>query len=948
MPDFINPIIDPGSELADVLDAILRDLSQVVEYEHVRILLLPAVLDVRGGSSEAAEDNQLITVRDLGSLSPLLASLDPIPLDRYPLNRLLMTMQKPIVISDTKYSDLWVRGSKDTLAVNGIRAWIGSPLVVKGESIGVLTLHSSLPQKYTERDGIVVFAFASQAAEAIDKVRLLDQAQSRLHAMMALYDASLDVIGQSQDPDRLLRTLVRRAVDLLQAEAGVIYLLEPDRATLRVAISHGFTDEYMGATLTIGQGLGGRVFESGQPLIVDDYQRWPGRADRFGSDLRFSAIMGVPLRWKDDVLGVLEICANSDVRRFGSQDRWLAELFANQVAIAMSNARLVEQSRRRLGDLVALRDISLQMTSTLDLNQVLDAICAHVLTLTGAEDTHIYLWDEVRAAFAYSVALWQSGERKPAVTQPRRDGLTDRVRRSGQAIVIDDAPRHELYSSPDARNWGLQSIAGFPLKRAGRVLGVFTVAFIQPHHFGEDELRVLNLLADQAAIVIENARLYEAMQYQLKLQSSLYQVITLLRSTLNVGEILTAVEAILCDLFQPQTVAIGLIDHARGHLTFPALIGGAGPTLDRPLNELPKPLVQAALAGEVLVLESLHDYPDIQQLYDLPADRSLLIVPVVGQRQTQGLITLVTHERPLYTAEQLEMIKALANQTAIAMDNALAYYDLQSALAEREKTQQALIRSESLAAVGQLVAGVAHELNNPLASVSSLVQSALETIGLPYSPSSESTASLPVIRADKIKPLSIPHMIELTEDLAFSLKELHRAKGIVSSLLDLSRQSSSYTEEISLTIVCQDALRILQNKLKSLPLEISEKYADDLPTVRGNFANLGQVALNIIENAAEAFEKKPGRIQVGTRFDAARERACFYISDNGPGIPADVLANIFHPFYTTKRVGVGTGLGLYISYEIIKKHGGEIVVETEVDKGTTFRVELPVDSALVE
>ncbi len=247
------------------------------------------------------------------------------------------------------------------------------------------------------------------------------------------------------------------------------------------------------------------------------------------------------------------------------------------------------------------------MTSTLDLHQVLDAICAHVLSLTDAEDTHIYLWDETRDIFSYSVALWQSGARKPAVTQPRRDGLTDRVRRGGAAILIDDAPHHELYSSPEALNWGIQSIAGFPLKRAGRVLGVFTVAFIQPHHFGEDELRVLNLLADQAAIVIENARLYEATQYQLKLQSSLYHVITLLRSTLNVDEILNAVAAILRDLFQPQALAIGLIDHARGHLSFPALDDDAEPLLERPLNELPKPLVQAALAGEVLVLESLQD-----------------------------------------------------------------------------------------------------------------------------------------------------------------------------------------------------------------------------------------------------------------------------------------------------------------------------------------------------
>jgi signal transduction histidine kinase len=120
-----------------------------------------------------------------------------------------------------------------------------------------------------------------------------------------------------------------------------------------------------------------------------------------------------------------------------------------------------------------------------------------------------------------------------------------------------------------------------------------------------------------------------------------------------------------------------------------------------------------------------------------------------------------------------------------------------------------------------------------------------------------------------------------------------------------------------------------------------ETYTDDLPRVRGNFANLGQVALNMIQNAVDAFEGKPGLIEIGTAFDQARGVVWFYVKDNGPGIPAHVLSNIFHPFYTTKGVGVGTGLGLYISYEIVKKHGGEVIVETGPDQGTQFRVELP-------
>ncbi|HSD84096.1 MAG TPA: GAF domain-containing protein [Anaerolineae bacterium] len=771
-----TPVIDPRSELADVLDAILRDLGQVVHYDQVRILLLPSVLDFQKGASVEEEEEEatlLITVRESGATGTLQGSLEPSPLGRYPLNRLLMTSQKPIVISDTRKNELWVAAPAHTWE---IRSWIGAPLVVKGESIGVLAVHSLVADAYNERDGIIVFAFASQAAEAIDKVRLLDQAQNRLHAMMALYEASLDVLGHSPEPDRLLHTLVRRAVDLLRAEAGGIYLVDPDRTSLRLAITHGFVDAYRGVGIKIGEGLIGHVFQSSQPQIVNDYQRWPHKTAPFSEDPRFSAILGVPLRWESGLLGVLEICANTLVRKFSVEDRWLAELFANQVSMAMSNARLIEQSRRRLAELSALRDVSLQMTSTLELDRVLDAICANVMSLTAAEDTHIYLYDAEADAFTKSVALWRSGLRKPTASQLPHAGLIDRVRRSGRPIVIDNALKHELYATPEAAQWGIKSIAGFPLKRAGAVLGAFTVSYLVVHRFGEDELRVLTLLA---------------------------------------------------------------------------------------------------------------------------------------------------------------------NQASIAIDNALSYQKLQAALLEREHTQQALIQSESLAAVGQLVAGVAHELNNPLASVSSLIQSALETMGLPYQPITDSAATLPIIRPDAVAPLKTTDVVEVADDLAFSLKELRRAKGIVSSLLDLSRQSQSYTEEVSLTVVCQDALRILHNRIKLLPIEIVEHYQEDLPLVRGNFANLGQVALNMIQNAVDAFEQKPGCIEIGTGDDAARGIVWFYVKDNGPGIPDQVLPSIFHPFYTTKGVGIGTGLGLYISYEIVKKHGGEIIVETAPGQGTLFRVELP-------
>src|SRR5512136_31350 len=257
-PHLATPIIDPRSELADVLDSILRDLGQVVHYDQVRILLLPSVLDMQKDASAAMEEEAtlLITVRASGTPGTLQGSLDPAPLGRYPLNRHLMTSQKSIVIPDTRVNELWVTSPEQT---QEIRSWIGAPLVVKGESIGVLAAHSLLPNAYDERDSIIVFAFASQAAEAIDKVRLLDQAQNRLHAMLALYEASLDVLGHSPEPDRLLFTLVRRAVDLLRADAGGIFLADPDRVSLRLAITHGFVDAYRGVGVAIGEGVVGHV-----------------------------------------------------------------------------------------------------------------------------------------------------------------------------------------------------------------------------------------------------------------------------------------------------------------------------------------------------------------------------------------------------------------------------------------------------------------------------------------------------------------------------------------------------------------------------------------------------------------------------------------------------------------------------------------------------------------
>ncbi len=327
---------------------------------------------------------------------------------------------------------------------------------------------------------------------------------------------------------------------------------------------------------------------------------------------------------------------------------------------------------------------------------------------------------------------------------------------------------------------------------------------------------------------------------------------------------------------------------------------------------------------------------------DLNRWRAEIVFPMHFEERLNGLLILgEKRSGAAYSREDIDLMETLCAQSALAIENAAAYQalktlnrnleqkvadrtrELESALIEKERTQEQLIRSESLAALGQLVAGVAHELNNPLASVTSLLQSTREDLRLwdPQQPPDEAWI----------------------EDLDFADKELRRAKSIVGSLLGLARQTQTYTEEFDFNAVVQDALRVLHNQFKHTGIRIEQDLAAPLPTILGNFANLGQVVVNIIKNALQAVADHPdGRISIRSRYDPDCRQILFMCRDNGCGIAEAIRKDVFKPFYTTKPVGQGTGLGLYISHEIARKHGGSIDLHAAQPHGTILTVRLPV------
>jgi two-component system NtrC family sensor kinase len=335
--------------------------------------------------------------------------------------------------------------------------------------------------------------------------------------------------------------------------------------------------------------------------------------------------------------------------------------------------------------------------------------------------------------------------------------------------------------------------------------------------------------------------------------------------------------------------------------------------------------------------------PEIRDvLKDMDGLGAEIIFPMIFEENLNGFMVLGEKlSGDLFTREDMDLLETLAGQSSLAVENARSYKslndlkgnlekmveerttDLKHALSEKERTQEMLIRSESLAAIGQLVAGVAHELNNPLTTVTSLVQATIEDIE----------------QWDQQHPFD-PDVID---DLKFADKELGRAKSIVASLLGLSRQTQTYSEAVSMNSVVKDALRIMHNQFKHHGLEIMENYDPDLPDIQGNFANLGQVALNIIQNAIQSVIHNTGAIYLDTWFDPDKRQVVFSCKDTGPGIPESIRQDIFKPFFTTKEVGKGTGLGLYICHEIVRKHGGTLKLRDSEGQGAVFEVTLPID-----
>lgn len=570
---------------------------------------------------------------------------------------------RPQLIDDVSHSDLYFEG------MAGVMSELCVPVRAGGEIVGVINIESAEPAAFSKKDLHLVSAVANQVGTVLEKLQSIEEARRRSTELEALRMTTLDLMAQLDLPS-LLRSIVRRATELLGADGGLLHLYDEERNVLEVAVSHNLRRDYSGTSLRVGEGLSGRVAATGQPLVIDDYQTWEERSEQY-ADQQFAGVIGVPMHWHNRILGVINLINFEPDRTFTDNDISLMEAFAQQASVAIENARLYEAVHERARELETLHRMSLNLTQSLELEDVLDAILAGTFALlTDADDAHIFLYRDGQLHFA--AARFADGRQEKPWSEPRPGGLTYTVAREGETIVVPDMQQHPLFQ--DAPSDWKGAIIGVPLKVGERVVGVMNVAFLQPQTFSEEELHLLELLGDRAAIAIENARLFEAEQASRRRAETLQQVAAAIGSTLEVEELMDRVLKELEKVVPYESASVQLLraDYletiaGRGFDDVDEHIGRRFPIED---NTPDKKILRTK---EPLFVSDTHtDYPDfIRQSYGYI--RSWLGAPLLHKGDVIGLITVDRSKVDAFSEDEIEIAMAFANHVAIALENARLY-----------------------------------------------------------------------------------------------------------------------------------------------------------------------------------------------------------------------------------------------------------------------------------
>jgi PAS domain S-box-containing protein len=753
------------------------------------------------------------------------------------------------------------------------------------------------------------------------------QAQTQLERnarqLAALSQMGLTV-ASSLDQTIVLKRVLDEVSFLLSADGVSVLLLEGDQLVI-VAVGGAGMVSLIGQRMPVNVGVAGEVVRTGRSGLVDDAA---GQAKIYRPlehyALAVQSLIAAPLKLQGQIIGVIE-AVHEDPQAFIQDDVQMLESAAHWAAIAIGNARQHARIQRRLQESEAMSVISQALNETHDLDDILKTIVdAARQIIPRVERAVIHLLDE-NAPLLRAAAVSSEGEldRSEFAMRPG-EGIAGRVMSEGAPIKVGDIRTDPRYL-PIGRPPHLRSLMVAPVQSGERRLGTISVQSSAAHAFSDDDEQLLKTLGLQAALAIENARLLAAESAAREEAEVLSEIGRILSSTLKFDEVLDRLLQQIGRLVPYDTASLLLVDSTghthtarlRGFERFGESVANAARDINMEVARIPN-LRRMMETGQPMAMPDVQADPSWIPLGRAAAHvRSWVGAPIVVQGEgVVAFFSLDKTEPGFYSDQHAQRLGAFVGQASLAIQNARLYADLEKALQYEKSMRARLVQTEKLAAMGRLVASVAHELNNPLQAI----QNSL------YLVSQEGDLS-PQAR----------------EDLQVALTEADRMADLIGRLRETYRPATAeqFRTE-SLNTIIEEVQKLIGTHLRHNNILFEFHPASPLPEVRGLRDQLKQVLLNLCLNAVEAMPNG-GRLTVRTRSLPEQGEVTVAITDTGVGIDVTDQRSIFEPFFTKKEGG--TGLGLFITYEIIQRHHGRIEVESQLGRGTTFRIWMPVAGA---
>ncbi|RWQ40394.1 MAG: GAF domain-containing protein [Mesorhizobium sp.] len=891
----------------------------------------------------------------------------------------------PDVTLDLEY------GTPDVPKIGKFAAGLSVPLLREGIPIGVFSMARAKPGPFSERQIELVQTFADQAVIAIENVRLFEEVQQRTREATEALEyqtATSDVLGvisrSPTDVQPVFNMIAQSAARLCEAQFCFVYRY--DGQLLHFVAHHGITEESVEIVRNTFPVAPTRGSAAERAILYLEVAQIPDltldsefthRAAAAFSGLR--SVVAVPVLRDGLPIGCIAV-GRAETGFLAAKQVELLKTFADQAVIAIENVRLFDEVQARTAELseslqqqTATADVlKVISASAFDLQTVLDTLVESAVRLCRADKGCLERIIDGRFEYA-AITGFPPGFREYGEThqtEPGRGSAVGRAAEELRAIQIEDVTVDPEYThSAIAAVGGMSTVLAVPLLREGELLGTFAMIRTEVRPFNEREIELVKTFADQAVIAIQNVRLFD------EVQARTADVSEALRQQTATADVLKVISRAAFDL---PTVLNALVESAAKlcgasyggiFLRYGNMLRGRATISERKTDWMmdhPIAIDRRWLSGRVALSGSIEYIPDVEEDADfnlqefraITDTRALMGVPMLREGKVEGVFFLGKMEPNSFTSRQGELVQTFADQAVIAIENVRLFDQVQArteelsrSLDDLRKAQDRLVQTEKLASLGQLTAGIAHEIKNPLNFVNNF---------------SSLSGDLVVELREALQGAAIDDKIraeidELSDMLKGNLDKVvqhgKRADSIVRNMLLHSRSGSGEHRPVDINAVVEESLNLAYHGAraegKGFNIMLERNFDPGAGEVDLFPQEITRVLLNLISNGFYATTKRRAAegetgyepvLAASTKSlgDAVEIR----IRDNGTGIPPEVKEKMFNPFFTTKPAGEGTGLGLSLSHDIVvKQHAGTIEVDTEPGAFTEFRIVLPRGAA---